>query len=242
LVSLGPDAIVTVGGIAAVDLLAETRSIPIVFTVVADAIGSGLVANLAHPGGNATGFVAQEAPIGGKMLQLLKEIAPQLRRSLVIMQADSPPQRVMRDAVATAAATLGLALSSAEARDLPDYDREIAAFAREPAGSLVVLSNAIVIRHVEEVHALAARYHLPAVYSYPIYARTGGLISYGSDPVVQFPEAARYVDRILRGEKPGDLPVQQPTRFTLVVNLKTATALGLTVPPALLARADEVIE
>jgi putative ABC transport system substrate-binding protein len=242
LVGLGPDVIVTVGGIAAGDLLAETRTIPIVFTVAADPVGSGFVPNLAHPGGNATGFVAQEAAIAGKWLELLKEIAPRLNRALVIMQAESAPQRVMRGAVAAAASSLGVAVVSAEARDMTDYGREIAAFAREPDGGLVVLSNGIVIRHPEEVHALAARYRLPAVYSYPIYAKTGGLISYGSDPVGQFPEAARYVDRILRGEKPGDLPVQQPTRFTLVVNLKTAKALGLAVPQSILARADEVIE
>jgi putative ABC transport system substrate-binding protein len=148
----------------------------------------------------------------------------------------------MRDAVAAAAPSLGLALVSAEAAHIADYEREITAFAEKPDGGLVVLSNGVAIRHPEEIHALAARWRLPAVYSYPIYAKTGGLISYGTDPVAQFPEAARYVDRILRGTKPGELPVQQPTKFELVINLKTAKALGLIVPQSILARADEVIE
>ncbi len=242
LVALNPDVIVSFGGLQLAALLAETRTIPVVFTNVSDPVGSGFVDNLAHPGGNVTGFGVNEAPLAGKWLQLLKEIAPRITRALVIKQADSRPQEVLSDAVTAVGPSLGLAVVTAAAREASDYDREIAAFAREPSGGLVALSNPIMGMYYEKVHALAALHRLPAVYSYPIYARSGGLVSYGPDQVLLVQEVARYADKILRGAQPGDLPVQQPTRFLLVVNLKTAKALGLTVPPALLARADEVIE
>jgi putative tryptophan/tyrosine transport system substrate-binding protein len=242
LVALKPDVILSVGSQRLAALLAETRTIPIVFTVVADPIASGYVASLARPGGNATGFSTGEAPIAGKWLELLKEIAPQTTRVLVLALADAPAQLVQHDAVAAAAPALGLTLASAFVREMADYEREIGAFAGAPGGSLVVLSNAIANANRERLNGLATRYRLPAVYSYPIYAQSGGLISYGSDPVAQFHDAAGYIDKILRGAKPGDLPVQQPTRFVLAVNVKTAKALGLTVPPSILARADEVIE
>ncbi len=242
LVALKPDVILSVGGQRLAALLAETRTIPIVFTVVSDPVGSGFVPNLAHPGGNATGFGVSEAPIAGKCLELLKEIAPQATRVLVLALADAPAQLVQRDAVATAAPALGVTLASTLVREITDYEREIAAFAGAPGGGLVVLSNAIAAANRGRIHALAAQLRLPAVYSYPIYAQSGGLISYGADPVAQFHDAAGYIDKILRGEKPGDLPVQQPARFLLVVNMKTARALGLTVPQSLLDRADEVIE
>jgi putative ABC transport system substrate-binding protein len=242
LVALNPDVILSVGGQRLGALLAETRTIPIVFTVVSDPVGSGFVPNLAHPGGNVTGFSVSEAPIAGKWLELLKEVAPQITRVLVLALADAPAQLVQRDAVATAAPALGVTLASALVREIADYEREIVSFAGTPGGGLVVLSNGIASANRGRIHALAAQYRLPAVYSYPIYAQSGGLISYGSDPVAQFHDAAGYIDKILRGAKPGDLPVQQPTRFVLAVNLKTARALGLTVPESLLARADEVIE
>jgi len=242
LVALKPDVILSVGGQRLGALVAETKTIPIVFTVVSDPVGSGFVANLAHPGGNATGFSSSEAPIAGKSLELLKEIAPQVTRVLVLALADAPAQLVQRDAAATAAPALGLTLATALVREITDYEREIAAFAGPPGGGLVVLSNAIAAANRGKIHALAAQYRLPAVYSYPIYAQSGGLVSYGSDPVAQFHGAAGYIDKILRGEKPGDLPVQEPTRFLLVVNLKTAKALGLIVPQSLVDRADEVIE
>ena len=242
LVALKPDVILSVGGERLAALLEETRTIPIVFTVVSDPVASGFVANLAHPGGNVTGFSVSEAPIAGKRLELLKEIAPQITRVLVLALADAGPQLVQRDAVAAAAPAFGVTLATALVREITDYEREIGAFAGVPGGGLVVLSNAIAGANREKIHRLAAQYRLPAVYSYPAYAQSGGLISYGPDPVVQFHDAAGYVDKILRGEKPGDLPVQQPTRFVLVVNLKTAKALGLTVPQSLLDRADEVIE
>jgi putative ABC transport system substrate-binding protein len=242
LVALKPDVILSVGGQRLAALLAETRSIPIVFTVVSDPVASGFIANLSHPGGNATGFSVSEAPIAGKWLELLKEIAPQLTRVLVLALADAPAQLVQREAVAAGAPALGLTLATGLVREITDYEREIAAFAGAPGGGLVVLSNAVASANRARIHALAAEYRLPAVYSYPIYAQSGGLISYGADPIAQFHDAAGYIDKILRGANPGDLPVQLPTRFVLVVNLKTARALGLSVPQSLLDRANEVIE
>jgi putative tryptophan/tyrosine transport system substrate-binding protein len=242
LVALKPDVILSVGGRRLAALLAETKTIPIVFTVVSDPVGSGFVPDLAHPGGNATGFTSGGAPVGGKALELLKEIAPHITRVLVLALADAPTQLVQRDAAAAAAPALGLTLATALVREIADYEREIAAFAGAPGDGLVVLSNAIAAANRGRIHALAAQYRLPAVYSYPIYAESGGLISYGSDPIAQFHDAAGYIDKILRGAKPGDLPVQEPSRFLLVVNLKTAKALSLTVPQSLLDRADEVIE
>jgi putative ABC transport system substrate-binding protein len=242
LIALKPDVIVSTGGLRLAALLEETRSLPIVFTFVSDPVASGFVASLGRPGGNATGIGVNEAPIAGKWLELLKEIAPGTTRALVLMAAESRPQQLLADAVAAAAPSLGLTLATARVTEPADYDREIEAFARETGGGLVALSNPVIANILERVHALAARYRLPAVYNYPIFAQTGGLVSYGPDTVALLHEVARYVDKILRGAKPGDLPVQQPTRFRLVVNLKTAKALGLTVPRSILARADEVIE
>jgi putative ABC transport system substrate-binding protein len=242
LIALKPDVIVAIGGLHLAALLEETRSIPIVFTNVSDPVASGFVANLARPGGNATGIGVNEAPIAGKWLELLKEITPGTTRALVLMAAESRPQQLLADAVAAAAPSLGLTLATARVSEPADYDREIEAFAREPGGGLVALSNPIIANALERVHALAARHRLPAVYNYPIFAHTGGLVSYGPDTVALLHEVGRYLDKILRGAQPGDLPVQQPTRFLLVVNLKTAKALGLTVPQSILARADEVIE
>jgi putative ABC transport system substrate-binding protein len=242
LIGFGPDVILCRGGPALVAMLRETRTIPIVFTYITDPVASGFVANLARPGGNATGFSNQDAEIAGKWLQLLKEIASRVTRVMVTMQADAPTQLRMRDAAASAAQSLGVKLTTAAIRDLPEVERAIEAFASEPEGGLVVLPNAITVGNRERIIALAAHYRLPAVYAYPPFARKGGLISYGTDAIPQFREAAIYVDRILRGEKPGDLPVQNPTKFELLVNLKTASELGLVVPQSILARADEVIE
>jgi len=238
-----PDVIVAVGGPATADMVAATRTIPIVFTLVVDPVAEGFVSNLSHPGGNVTGFsFAQDVAIAGKLLQLLKEIAPQVARVLLLMRADNVNQQIMRHAAETAAPSLGVTLASAEIRHLADYEREIEAFARPSDSGLLVLSNAIANAHPQAVVALAARYRLPAVYGLPLFARAGGLIAYGADPIAQFSAAARYVDVILRGTKPGDLPVQQPTRYELAINRKTARALGLRVPPLLLARADKVFE
>ncbi|HEX6443190.1 MAG TPA: ABC transporter substrate-binding protein [Stellaceae bacterium] len=237
-----PDVILAVGSPLLAALLAETREIPVVFTMVNDPVGGGFVANLARPAGNTTGFSISEAPLAGKWLQLLKEIAPQVTRALVLPQADASTQQLWAQAVAAAAPALAVNVVMALVREPADYDREIAAFAQEPGGGLIVLPNPIIAFNQERIYELAAQYRLPAIYSYPIYARTGGLVSYGPDPVPLFHEAAGYIDKILRGAKPGDLPVQQPTRYVLAVNLKTARTLGLTVPQSLLARADEVIE
>ena len=242
LVAANPDVILSVGGPLLGALLAETREIPIVFTMVNDPVGGGYVASLAHPGGNATGIAISESPTAGKWLQLLKEIAPHVSRVLVLEYADAPSQQLSAQTVAAAAPALRVDVATAIVREPADYDREIEEFAREPGGGLVVLSNPVMANNQERIHALALKYRLPAIYSYPAYARTGGLVSYGSDPPVLFHQAAGYVDKILRGAKPGDLPVQQPTRYVLAVNLKTARALGLIVPQSLLARADEVIE
>ncbi len=242
LVALNPDVIMSVGGPVLAALLAETRTIPIVFTNVNDPVGSGFVASLARPGGNATGVAVSEAPIAGKWLELLKEVAPHITRVLVLPEADTAAQKLLADTVGAAAPSIGLNVATGSVREAADYDREIEAFARAPSGGLVALSNTVMANNMERVHALAIRYGLPAVYSYPIYARTGGLVSYGPDNFALFRDVARYIDQILRGAKPGDLPVMQPTRFVLAVNLKTAKALDLAVPQSILARADEVIE
>ena len=242
MVALNPDVIMSVGGPVLAALLAETRTIPIVFTNINDPVGSGFVASLARPGGNATGVAVSEAPIAGKWLELLKEVAPHITRVLVLPEADTAAQKLLADTVAAAAPSLGLNVVTGSIREAADYDREIEAFARAPSGGLVAMSNTIIANNLERVHALAIRYRVPAIYSYPIYARTGGLVSYGADNFALFRDVARYIDQILRGAKPGDLPVMQPTRFVLAVNLKTAKALGLTVPQSILARADEVIE
>jgi putative ABC transport system substrate-binding protein len=242
LVALQPDLIVCIGGRQLAALLAETRTIPIVFTMVSDPVASGFVASLAHPGGNATGIGVNEVAVAGKWLELLKEIDPDMTRAMVIKLAESQPQQLLADAIAAAAPSLGLTLVTASVQETGDYDREMADFARQPGGGIVALSNALLGNYYRRVHALAARYRLPVVYNYPIYARSGGLLSYGPDQVWLVQEVARYVDRVLRGARPGELPVQQPTRFLLVVNVRTARALGLTVPQSLLARADEVIE
>ena len=242
LVALNPDVIVCVGGPRLAALLGETRTIPIVFTSVGDPVGGGFVASLAHPDGNVTGFVGREAALAGKQLQLLKEVAPSITRTLLITQTDNPAHLPMRDVAAQAAASVGVTLTVAAISNLSEVEQAVAAFAREPSGGLVVLFNAIVVDNQPAFHALVARYRLPAVYSYSIFAESGGLMSYGIDPIAQLRDAAGYVDKILRGAKPVDLPVQLPTRFVLAVNLKTAKALGLTVPQSLLSRADEVIE
>jgi putative ABC transport system substrate-binding protein len=242
LVQLRPDVILSTGAPALAALLDQTRAVPIVFTNISEPVGSGFVSNLAHPGGNASGFSVQEDALAGKWLELLKAIAPHVTRALVVMEAGTRPQQLMRDAVAAAAPALGVTLASVAVHDFTEIERGVEAFAREPGGGLVVLPNGVTTLNREQIHALAGQHRLPAVYSYPYFARSGGLLSYGVDTVVQFREAAVYVDRILRGEKPGDLPVQLPTKFVLAINMKTANSLGLVVPPALLARADEVIE
>jgi len=242
LVELQPDVILSTGGPALTALLDRTRTIPIIFTNITEPVSSGFVANLAHPGGNVTGFSVQEDAIAGKWLELLKTIAPQVTRALVLTEADSRPQMLMRDAVAAAAPAVGVILTTLAIHNLAEVERGIESFVHEPGGGLVVPPNGVTTPSREQIFALATHYRLPAIYSYPFFGRGGGLISYGVDTTAQFREAAVYVDRVLRGEKPGDLPVQLPTKFVPVINMRAASTLGLVVPEPLLGRADEVIE
>ena len=242
LVALAPDVILSASGSALPFLLEATRSIPIVFAQTADPVGSGFVASLAKPGGNATGFTQIDFGMTGKWLDLLKQIAPNITRAAVIRDARDPAGLGQWGAIHAVAPSLGVEVSPINAHDANEMQRAITAFARSPNGGLVVTASAPTAVHRETITALAARHRLPAVYPFRYHITVGGLISYGPDPIDQYRRAAGYVDRILKGEKPADLPVQAPTKYELVINLKTAKALGLTVPDNLLARADEVIE
>ena len=239
LVALAPDAILTHGSQAVGPVLQQTRTVPIVFVSV-DPVGSGHVASLARPGGNATGFTQFEYRIAGKWLELLQEIAPSISQVAVIRDPRTGPG-IGQFAVIQALAPVGLELFPANAISAGEIERGIAAFARSPNGGLIVTSGGTAF-HRNLIISLAARHRLPAVYPYRYYSTAGGLISYGPNTIEPVRRAASYVDRILKGEKPADLPVQAPTKYELAINLKTAKALGLTVPDTLLARADEVIE
>ena len=243
LAALAPDVLVAATGTATVaPLLQATRTLPIVFVVVVDPVGAGFVANLARPGGNATGFTMFEYGLSGKWLELLKQIVPSITRAAVLRDPAIASGIGQFAAVQTVAPSLGVELTPVDARDAPEIERAVAAFARSGDSGLIVTPSPVASRHRELITALAARHKLPAVYAFRFYVTAGGLISYGPDTIDQYRRAAAYVDRILKGEKPADLPVQAPTKYELVVNLKTAKALGLTVPDSLLARADEVIE
>jgi putative ABC transport system substrate-binding protein len=243
LAALAPDVLVAASGTSTVaPLLQATRTIPIVFVVVVDPVGAGFVASLARPGGNATGFTTFEYGLSGKWLELLKQIAPGITRAAVLRDPAIASGIGQFAAVQAMAPSLGVELSPVDARDAPEIERAVTAFARSGNGGLVVTPSPVASRHRDLIITLAARYRLPAVYAWRYYVTDGGLISYGSDSIDQFRRAAGYIDRILKGEKPADLPVQAPTKYELVINLKTAKALGLDVPPSLLARADEVIE
>jgi putative tryptophan/tyrosine transport system substrate-binding protein len=242
LVGLKPDVILASSPLVLQPLLQDTRSIPIVFTQITDPVGSGFVASLAHPGGNVTGFAIAEFSMYGKSLEMLKEVAPQVARVAVLLNPEQAPQAGMWRAIEAAAPSFRVQVTAADVRDSAEIKRAIDSFASESNGGLIVLPNVPTIVHRGLIMALAARHRLPAVYSFRQFVREGGLISYGPDRLDQYRRAAAYVDRILRGEKPSDLPVQQPTKFELAINLKTAKALGLDVSPMLLGRADEVIE
>jgi putative tryptophan/tyrosine transport system substrate-binding protein len=242
LVSLKPDVIFCHSGLVLPHLQRETHTIPIVFVQVADPLAIGYVASLAHPGGNITGFALSEFSTGEKMLEVLKEVAPNIDRLAVILNLEQPAQVGVLRAIEGAAATLRVQISIIGAHDASQIERSIEDLAKRPNAGLIVLPNPITNRHRDLIIALAARHRLPAAYRYRYFVTDGGLISYGERPDDSFRGAASYVNRILRGEKVGDLPVQQPTKFELIVNLKTAKALGLDVPGTLLARADEVIE
>jgi putative ABC transport system substrate-binding protein len=242
LLALAPDVILAQSSAAVAPLLQATSTVPIVFTLVADPVGAGYVESLARPGGNATGFTVFEYAIGGKWLELLKEIAPSVTRVAVLRETAITAGPAQFSAVQVVAPSLGVELRPVDTRDAGEIERAITAFARSSNGGLIVTGSSAAAIHRELIIALAARYRLPAVYNVRYFVTGGGLISYGPDYVDQFRRAAVYVDRILKGEKPADLPVQAPTKYELVINLKTAKALGITVPPSLLARANEVIE
>jgi|SRR5579872_642746 len=242
LVALRPDVILASGGTVVRPLLQATRTIPIVFTQTPDPVAAGFVESLARPGGNATGFTTAEYEISAKWLELLKAIAPSVTRVAVLRDASTPAGIGQFAAIQSAAPSFGVALSAVDLRDINQIEHDIIEFARRANGGLIQTSSGLAAVHRELIIATAARYRLPAVYSYRYFANSGGLISYGPDPIDQYRRAAAYVDRILKGEKPADLPVQAPTKYELTINLKTAKALEIAVPPTLLARADEVIE
>jgi putative ABC transport system substrate-binding protein len=242
LVAIAPDVIWVQGSAAVGQLLQVTRSVPIVFVAVPDAVGAGFVENLARPGGNATGFIGFEYGLSGKWLELLKEIAPGVTRAAVLRDPAITAGIGQFGAIQAVAPSVGIQVSPAGVRDADEIERAITAFARGSNGGLIVTGSALAVVHRDLIVALAARHKLPAVYWDRAPVASGGLISYGADLRDQCRRAAGYVDRILKGEKPADLPVQAPTKYELVINLKTAKALGLEIPSSVLARADEVIE
>ena len=242
LVALAPDIILAVGGTTVGALQQVTRTVPIVFVEVTDPVNRGLVTSLARPGGNATGFTQFEFSIAGKWLELLKQIAPNVTRVAVIRDPGQFSGIGEVAAIQAMAPSLGVEVSHVDARDVSDIDRAITLIARNSNGGLIVTASASAVRHRELIITLAAQHRLPAVYYFRYFVTGGGLISYGPDPVDPFRRAADYVDRILKGEQAADLPVQAATKYELVINLKAAKALGLTIPLAVLSRADEVIE
>jgi putative ABC transport system substrate-binding protein len=242
LIALAPDIIVVWANPAAAILRRATQTIPIVFTTVSDPVGGGFVANLAHPGGNITGFQNFETAIGGKWLEVLKEIAPKVRRVAFVYSPEISAHVAFMHAAEAASSSLGMKVTAAGVRNAADIESALTAFAKEPNGGLIVAPSPLIATGQDLIIALAVRLHLPAIYPFRYFCTNGGLVSYGFDPVEQQRGAALYVDRILKGEKPGDLPVQAPTKYNLVINLKTAKELGLVVSLQLQQRADEVIE
>jgi ABC-type uncharacterized transport system substrate-binding protein len=241
LVALAPDVIFSIGSLPTSSLQQATRTIPVVFMNVTDPVGAGVVESMAHPGGNMTGFSNFEYSMSGKWAELLKQIAPHLSRALVFRDPTSASGIGQFAVVRSVAQSLGVELTPVNVRDTGEIDRAVAAFARSDNGGVIVTTGGAAA-HRKLIISLAARYKLPSVYPYRYYAVDGGLISYGPNTHDPVRRAAGYVDRILKGEKPADLPVQAPTKFELVINLKTANALGLSIPPSLLTTADEVIE
>jgi len=243
LIALQPDLILSHSTPTTAELLLQTRTIPFIFATVTDPVGSGFVANLPRPGGIVTGFTLVEPTMAAKWVELLKEIAPHVNRvAMLFNPATATYADYFLKPFKAAALSFAVDAIAAPARDTSELQSVIAAQVREPNGGLIVMPDSFTDANNEEITSLAARYHLPAVYAYRFFAERGGLLSYGADLSDNFRRAADYVDRVLKGEKPADLPVQAPTKFELVINLKTANALGLTVPATLLARADEVIE
>ena len=242
LVALAPDIILASGGTGVGALLQASRAVPIVFTQTQDPVGAGYVDSLAQPGGNTTGFTSMEYGIGGKYLELLKEIAPRIARAAVLRDPTVPQGIGTFGAIQAVAPSLGVELRPIDVHDAPEIESAVKAFARSANGGLIVTGSALTALHRNLIVTLAALHKLPAVYWERFFVTDGGLISYGADSIDPHRRAAGYVDRILKGEKPADLPVQAPVKYELAINLKTAWALGLSVPATLLARADEVIE
>ena len=243
LAALAPDVILAGTGTATVaPLLQATRTVPIVFAVVIDPVGAGFVDSLARPGGNVTGLMTTEFSIAGKWLELLKQIAPGVTRVAVLRDPSTPVGPAQFGVIQTMAPSIGVEVNPVNMRDTGEIERAVAAFARSANGGLILTPSGLAVDHRNLIITLAAQHSMPAVYFQRAFVAAGGLISYGPDFVDMYRQAAGYVDRILKGEKPADLPVQAPTKYNLTINLKTAKALGLHVPPSLLARADEVIE
>jgi len=242
LVALGPDVILAPGSVSVGPLLQATRDIPIVFVHVPDPVGAGFVESLSRPGGNATGFTSFEYGLGGKWLELLKEIAPRVTRVAIIRDPTITTGIGLWGAIQALAPSVGMESVPVNVRNPAEIERAVAAFARSSDGGLIITGSAQAIRYRDLIVGLATRYKLPAVYYEHVFVHDGGLIAYGPDLVDQYRRSAGYVSRILKGEKPADLPVQAPTKYELAVNLRTAKALGLDVPATLLARATEVIE
>ena len=242
LLALAPDVILATGTPSLVAVQQITRTVPIVFVNVADPVGAGFVASLASPGGNTTGFALFEYGLSAKWLELLKEIAPRVTRAAVLRDPTNAAGIGQWGAIQSVAPSLAVELSPIDVRDAREIEHAVTAFARSSNSGLIVPGGAAINFHRELIITLAARHRLPAVYPFRFFVTSGGLISYGPDSIDSYRRAAGYIDRILKGEKPADLPVQAPTKYELVINLKAAKALGLTVPPTLLARADEVIE
>jgi putative tryptophan/tyrosine transport system substrate-binding protein len=242
LIALAPDVILASGGTGAGALLQATRTVPIVFTQTNDPVGAGYVDSLARPGGNATGFTNMEYGMSAKYLELLKEIAPRMARAAVLRDPTIPQGIGQLGTIQAVAPSFGVEPRPIDVRDAPEIERAVTAFARSANGGLIVTGSALTAVHRDLIITLAARHKLPAVYWDRFFVTGGGLISYGPDSIDPHRRAAGYVDRILKGAKPADLPVQAPTKYELAINLKTAKALGLTVPPMLLARTDAVIE
>ena len=242
LVALAPDVILAHGASTVGPSLQATRTVPIVFPIVSDPVGAGFIESLARPGGNATGFMTHEYGLGAKWLELLKEIVPKVTRAAVLRDATSPAGTGQFGAIQSGAPSLGVEVIPINLRDAAYIERAVTAFSRSANGGLIVTASSLSVIHRDLIIMQAAQHKLPAIYFERFFVTAGGLISYGPDQGDLYRQAAGYVDRILRGEKPADLPVQAPTKYELAINLKTAKALGLTIPPSVLARADEVIE
>jgi putative ABC transport system substrate-binding protein len=242
LVALAPDIILATGGLGTAEMLQATRSVPIVFVIVPDPVGSGFVESLSRPGGNATGFMQFEYTLSAKWVELLKEIAPGVTRAAILWDPAVAAGIGQFAVIQSVAPSFGVDVRAINLRDAAEVERSVAAFGRTPNGGLILTTGALSAVRRDLIISLAARFKLPATYQERSYVAAGGLVSYGTNYVDQYRRAASYVDRILRGEKPADLPVQAPTKYELVINLRTAKALGLEVPPTLLTRADEVIE